>query len=230
MYEICRSCPSDTVFFFRACFSRRRGSFPAGHSQRVECRALCGRAFRSGLCGWRRAAARLFTPGHVVGDGRKLYFTDRQKIRQLDLATAEVTTLAGSKQWGFVNGIGEAARFEGPWGLWLAGSVVYIADSGNLAIPKLDLLTGEVTTFVDQRHTLSLCGDGSYLYTISCGGSCIAAIDMASGIVAVIAGGNYPGTTDGIGTAAQLYSLSGIWGESSYRACVILTRCLRDMA
>jgi hypothetical protein len=120
-----------------------------------------------------------------------------------------VTTLAGSEQWGFVDGTGQAVRFKIPTGLWRDGSVLDIADSGNLAIRKLDLQTGQVTTFVDHLSTSSLWGDGGFLYTISCGGSCIAAIEMASGIVTVIAGGRQGTTTSSLAVSSASYAESG---------------------
>lgn len=64
-----------------------------------------------------------------------------------------VTTLAGApRQMGFVDGVGDGARFRYPLGLAAdAAGNVYIADSKNNAIRKLDL-ANQVTTVVSNLN------------------------------------------------------------------------------
>ena len=60
-------------------------------------------------------------------------------IRKLDLATRQVTTLAGSTQ-GFADGTGTNALFNGPRGMVQVNGMLYVADSGNKrsACPALE--------------------------------------------------------------------------------------------
>jgi hypothetical protein len=65
------------------------------------------------------------------------------RIRQLDLATARVTSVAGSSSnsLGWVNGVGTNARFRNPAGLAFdpTGAFVFVADYSNRAIRKMTL-------------------------------------------------------------------------------------------
>ena len=89
-----------------------------------------------------------------VGSGDLIFTDGNSSIGKLSPTTGAVTTIAGiggsassNILKGYQDGIGAAARFYNPTGLvWDGGSNVYIADSGNKAIRKLVLATGEVTT------------------------------------------------------------------------------------
>ena len=69
-----------------------------------------------------------------------LYVADmwNHRIRQIDLATRAVTTLAGSGVVGFAEGIGVAARFNQPSGIAVTPSgVLYVIDTGNQRIRQI---------------------------------------------------------------------------------------------
>jgi hypothetical protein len=58
-----------------------------------------------------------------------------------------VTTLAGSAGFaGATDGTGTAATFHTPAGMTTDGQNLYVVDSGNLSIRRMDLVTGAVTT------------------------------------------------------------------------------------
>ncbi|MHB8417484.1 MAG: NHL repeat-containing protein [Myxococcales bacterium] len=81
--------------------------------------------------------------GHLfVGD------TGNDTIRELDLTTGLVTTVAGQPGVaGFADGIGSAATFNGPsWLAYDGQGHLYIVDGGNETIRRLTLATGQVTT------------------------------------------------------------------------------------
>ena len=86
-------------------------------------------------------------------DGATLFVADtvNHKIRQVDVATGAVTTLAGSGEEGDADGVGAAAQFNVPQRLALSsdGATLFIADSGNDKIRQLDVATGAVTTLAD---------------------------------------------------------------------------------
>lgn len=95
------------------------------------------------------AGARFSSITGLAHDGNgNVYVSDsgNNAIRKIDLATGEVTTLAGSQQAGSADGVGAAARFSGPCGIEAdsAGNV-YVADCGNHTIRKIDS-AGTVTT------------------------------------------------------------------------------------
>ncbi|MGD9714728.1 MAG: thioredoxin-like domain-containing protein [Thermomicrobiales bacterium] len=84
--------------------------------------------------------------GHVV----YLADTYNNKIKRLDPLTRSVITIAGTDEAGFADGSGENARFSLPSGLSLAGNDLYIADTNNHAIRRLDLETGQVKTVIAE--------------------------------------------------------------------------------
>lgn len=82
-------------------------------------------------------------------DGTTVYIADsyNHRIKALNPATNEVTTLAGSGTPGFKDGIGTAAAFSEPAGLALGpGGQLFIADTNNNAIRVLNPATRRVTT------------------------------------------------------------------------------------
>ncbi|MEK7675975.1 MAG: hypothetical protein AAB676_09110 [Verrucomicrobiota bacterium] len=118
---------------------------------------LAGLAGQSGSANGTGSAARFREPADIAVDGAgNLYVADAYNhlIRKIS-PTAEVTTLAGNAsvtdEWGspaggYVNGMGSAARFNGPTGIAVdsAGNV-YVADAWNSAIRRISP-AGVVTT------------------------------------------------------------------------------------
>jgi sugar lactone lactonase YvrE len=87
--------------------------------------------------------------GITTTDGKSLYVADtaNNMIRKIVVATGEVTTLAG-KAWTFGqnDGPGAGASFTGPFGITTDGTYLYIADTFNNAIRRVDIASGLVTT------------------------------------------------------------------------------------
>ena len=87
----------------------------------------------------------------VSKDGKYIYVCDSwaQVIRKVDTQTSEVTTFVGSPNIkGLVNGIGNAAQFNGPAEISqnFDGSFLYVSDSQNKIIRKINTVTAEVTS------------------------------------------------------------------------------------
>lgn len=82
--------------------------------------------------------------GVVYHEG-SLFITDtyNNKVKRIDAATGETTTLAGNGEAGSGD---EPARFDEPAGLSLAAGKLYIADTNNHLIRTVDIKTGEVST------------------------------------------------------------------------------------
>lgn len=99
------------------------------------------------------SAAQISSPAAVALDtaATNLYFADtgNHRIRAVNAATAILTTIAGSATAGFAGdgGLATAAQLSTPTGVFAApASTLYIADTLNHRIRKVDLPTGIITT------------------------------------------------------------------------------------
>jgi sugar lactone lactonase YvrE len=135
-----------------------------------------------------------------------------------------VRTLAGSGDAGFADGPAEVARFFDPEAVALdAAGTVYVADTYNNRIRRI-APDGTVTTlagsgthgFADGSpdtarfaypRGLTLVGDT--LYVADTDNNRIRAVDVQTGLVSTIAGGD-PGFADGPGTTARFRGPPGI--------------------
>jgi sugar lactone lactonase YvrE len=95
-------------------------------------------------------AARFATAMGLATDGAASLFVadmSAHTIRKIDLGSNQVSVLAGAtNQSGSSDGPAQTARFNGPAGLAYQAGQLFIADSMNYTVRKLDLQTGEVTT------------------------------------------------------------------------------------
>lgn len=91
----------------------------------------------------------------IDSEGKYLYVSDGNAIRQITISTAEVSTLAGSAASGFADGTGTAAGFYYPDGLAVdkTGKYLYVCDTSNYELRKVVIATGEVTTLAGSRTT-----------------------------------------------------------------------------
>jgi serine/threonine-protein kinase len=110
-------------------------------------------------------AAGFNTPAGIVSDGHgNLYVTDthNNEVRKIMIATAEVTTLAGSTHYGAADGIGSAASFSMPMGLATdeMGNL-FVADDFNNEIRKIVIANSQVTTVAGTTTAGSANGTGS---------------------------------------------------------------------
>ncbi len=103
--------------------------------------------------GLRDGAAEVVRFQHPLGvafaDGM-LYITDtyNHAIRRVDLASGVTRTVAGAAESGLADGRGRDARFFEPGGLSLTDTMIYVADTNNHAIRRIDRQTGDTTTLV----------------------------------------------------------------------------------
>ena len=97
--------------------------------------------------------------GLALDGGGKMFVAEAggEVIRMVDLATANVTTLAGTAgKVGLADGVGMAALFWQPWGLALdASGNLYVNDSYNDTLRKIVLATREVTTLTTSGFVSS---------------------------------------------------------------------------
>ncbi len=149
----------------------------------------------------------------VLADG-DLYIADSSKIRKVDLDTGTISTVAGSGDAfccsGFSGDGGPAnqAWLRIPHDMALApNGDLYIADTGNQIIRRVDGSTGVISTFAGTPGVAGFAGDGGpasaalfanprslaidvdSLYVSDSVNARVRRIDLASGIVSTAAGG-----------------------------------------
>lgn len=197
--------------------------------------------------GWRDGEAgisRMNGPGGVAANaaGTRYFVADsyNQIIRVYDAQTGHLSTLAGLPgRAGFQDGVADEARFTYPEGLWLNAdeTFLYVADSGNDAIRRMDLVSGHVTTVAgmplgDEETSLdgtvaqarfsspfAIAGfessEGLVLYVSDYDSNLIRRVDLASGEVTTLAGGGEaddedPAAIDGVGEEAVFAGPAGL--------------------
>ena len=86
-------------------------------------------------------SARFNYAKQITTDGTSLYVADQNnhKIRKIVISTGVVTTLAGSGSSGATDDSGTSARFNGPRGITIDGTNLYVSDTDNHKIRKIAL-------------------------------------------------------------------------------------------
>jgi hypothetical protein len=175
------------------------------------------------------SSARFSGPGYVWGDGTYLYVADSENaiIRRVTLSTGAVVTIAGTPQRaGASDGAGPEVQFRYPWGVWGDGANLYITDTSNYTIRKLNLGSGAVTTIAGSAGMsgqvngtgasalfvgpTGIWGDGTSLYvadTYNTSQRAIRKIVLATGVVTTVAAlGNLTNSpANGV----------GLWGDGT---------------
>jgi sugar lactone lactonase YvrE len=183
---------------------------------------LAGRPGGPGWVDGTLVAAHFMDPWAVRGDGQgHLYVADKNMIRAVDLAAGKVTTLAGAfGVVGYADGPGAQATFNLPSGLAIDGSNLYLTDTENHTIRKIDLTSADVSTIAGTprepglsdgtgggasfREPEGIAVDGAgHLFVADTDNNTIREMDLATGAVTTIAGTpGMAGSTDGVGAAA----------------------------
>ena len=163
---------------------------------------------------------------------------------------SSITLLAGSKELkGAVDGAGASARFNNPGGITSDGKNLYIVDTGNQTIRKLELATGKVTTLAgrvgkrghkdgigsEARFNIpqGIAIDGDYLYVTDPASYCIRKISIGTGEVTTLAGHpGKPGSADGTGKDVTFSYPLGITavGGNLYVTEMTYSMVVMDMA
>lgn len=137
-------------------------------AQRTD--TLTGNCDRKGNLDGDKATALFASPRALATDGKNLYVADYVRVRAVSLATGAVTTLAGEAdaqcdfgfqricKGGWVDGVGNEARFDGIRALALADRKLYVADGD--AIRALDLDTRKLTTVLGSKRNQTSVSDG----------------------------------------------------------------------
>ncbi|MDP6586713.1 MAG: hypothetical protein QF535_18805, partial [Anaerolineales bacterium] len=130
--------------------------------------------------------------GGFATDGTALYVTDgnNKLIRKIDLATSNISTLAGKLE-NYADGIGEEAEFRFPEKMIRIGTNIYLID--DYRIRKVNPATGEVSTLKTSGESYDwiegLTTDGtdiyftSYFSSSSSSGHKLYKLSVADGVV-----------------------------------------------
>ena len=170
----------------------------------------------------------------VDGDGN-IYIADddNHRIRKVDAGTGIISTIAGTgdQDYGGDGGPATQAHLSHPQGVAVDGDGnVYIADTDNNRVRKVDAATGTISTIAgtgeeggggdggpatqaqfSEPHGVALDGDG-HLYIADSSNHRIRRVDAATGTISTIAGSGERGDSGdgGPATQAQLSDLRGV--------------------
>ncbi|MGH9905979.1 MAG: thioredoxin-like domain-containing protein, partial [Pyrinomonadaceae bacterium] len=179
------------------------------------------------------AKASFYRPQGMALDGQSLYVADTENhlIRKVDLKARTVQTIAGTGKQShdyFKQGPGREIGLNSPWDLLLVGRALYIAMAGPHQIWKLNLDTQEVSTFAGSGREArkdgdaldagfaqpsGLTTDGENLYVADSESNIIRAINLTTGFVETLVGGDLFefGDSDGTGDDVRLQHPLGVF-------------------
>ncbi len=197
-----------------------------------EVTTLAGELGEPGYQDLTGTSAEFENPHDVWGDGKYLYVADKTNhvIRRIEITTKVVDTFAGSGTAGFANNADSTlAEFDLPLAVWGDGKYLYVAEGGNHAIRKIDLVTRAVSTLAGSGSSGStnntgvlaefnfphgMTGDGTYLYVADVSNHTIRRVAIATGEVTTLAGSApLTGVADGVGGTARFNNPMDIHGD-----------------
>jgi sugar lactone lactonase YvrE len=191
---------------------------------------FAGKAGKSGSANGKRTAARFNNPNGIANDGENLFIADTNNhvIRRINFKTGVVSTFAGKAgETGTIDGEGAKARFNSPNGVFNSGENLYITDTNNQTIRKINKESVTVSTVAGiagvigsadgavTKATFSfpsgITGDGNVLYVSDTNNHTIRKIVIATGEVSTLAGSaGKMGITNAVGASAEFYNPRGL--------------------
>ena len=100
------------------------------------------------------AEASMNQPSGLAGADGRLYVADSEAsaIRVVDLASGTLRTIVGEGlfEFGDLDGVGAAVRLQHPLGVARDGGVLYVADTYNHKVKRLDPATAECRTLLGE--------------------------------------------------------------------------------
>jgi len=95
----------------------------------------------------REPTSTLSFPGKVLATRNNLYIADSGRNRVLETYhDGKIRRVFGSGTAGMLDGSETAAMFDNPQGMVVVGDFLYVADTGNHAVRRIHLKSGEVMT------------------------------------------------------------------------------------
>jgi DNA-binding beta-propeller fold protein YncE len=172
-----------------------------------------------------QSGPRLDFPAGLATDGRAVYVANSRNntVEAIDATTRSLRIVAGKLfQEGSNDGVGEAARFNSPDGMTINGQDLYLCDTNNSDIRKINVGSGTVTTVAGTaniggtedatgsaahfNNPTQIATDGTSLYVADSGNSAIRRITLADFKVMTVGGqAGTAGKTEG-GPKKSLFS------------------------
>lgn len=149
------------------------------------------------------------------------------QIVLLDDKGADIRRFGSGKE-GFSDGAEDAATFDHPQGLIATRDAIYVADTGNHAIRKIDLASGNVSTLAGTGHRGTGLGvasagkstalaspwdleqQGQKIYFANAGTHQIGVLNLADNKVALLAGSGAEALQDGTAQSSGFAQPSGL--------------------
>ena len=175
------------------------------------------------------AGSLLAAPGKVAVGAGRVAVADTLHNRIIVAATdGKIARIVGDGKAGLVDGEPDEARFDAPQGLAFGDGVLYVADTGNHAIRRIDLADGSVETIAGNgrmgsrglaifgatstglRSPWALALQGDHLYIAMAGDHQIWRLDLDRGKIRPWAGNGRESIEDGEIRAASFSQPSGL--------------------
>jgi DNA-binding beta-propeller fold protein YncE len=162
---------------------------------------VAGQANISGSDDGTGSAAHFNLPTQIATDGTNLYVADsgNSSIRRIAFPDFKVKTIAGqSGTTGKTDGGPDKSVFSGPRGVAVDKKFIYVADTGNDIIRKIDINTLETSTLAGTGeegdkdgpalqaqfdNPGAICTDGAFLYVLDADNHSIRKIDLNANTV-----------------------------------------------
>jgi hypothetical protein len=177
--------------------------------------------------------AMFYRPYSVAVSGNYLYVLDKGNnlIRKIDLTTNATSLVAGNLTPGYLEGVGSNARFAGPRGITVSGNYLYVADSDNNRIRRIDLTTNATSLVVGNgtagylegigsnaviRWPYQVAVSGNYLYFVDTDNNRIRRVDLTTNATSLVAGNGTAGYAEGVGSNTMFYTPLGLAASGNY--------------
>jgi DNA-binding beta-propeller fold protein YncE len=179
-------------------------------------------------------SAMFYRPIGIAGSDGYLYVADsgNSVIRRISIATGQVSTFSGIPGvTGHLNGPPVKALLRFPAGVAIGANknqkFLYVADTGNSTIRKIDMTTRHVGTLAGMAGVAGLSdgkgdsarlnsprgiiADGNNIYVADTLNGAIRKVVIATGEVTTLAGKDFqPGGEDGVGPDARFNNPAGV--------------------
>ena len=170
-------------------------------------------------------------PGKIIVNEERMFISDSGHNRVIECMTnGRIVQVYGSGVEGLIDGPDNAAAFDSPQGLAHVDNFLYVADAGNHAIRKIDLITREVSTIAGMGTLGRVKGfdiyhdplsvpldspwdleyEAGHLYIAMAGSHQIWSMDLNNNIIRVWAGTGHEDLVDGVVHEANLAQPSGL--------------------
>lgn len=168
-------------------------------------------------------------PAGITRYGKFLYVTDSGNncVRRVNRHTGKTKLIAGQTTAGFTDGTGSSAQFNRPYGITISktGTYLYVADTNNHALRKINRKTGETTTLVGTGSNGYLDGilskavlsypenliyNDRKIYFSEVGSQMVRLVDLRLGVTKLVSGSGERGYYQGSASTSEFNDPKGL--------------------